>query len=642
MRLALGTEGYLVPWHAVERGLDLDGARSILETAFEDPEVARELRRLSAELTFDPTADDAVVIHELARRLVAGDFVLVRFPNQEGSWAPPRAASGDATARRLSDLIVDIDLLPVSIELLDHDGVPYAGQLLSLEYPDGVEETVALDDAGRWSRDDVRGPGSCRLSFPSRLTLPDRDVRRNTRQGFRRGREDIGIARRDARSISIPRGRSTRIVVDAPVSHGTRSLPGTLFITDSSCPTAGVVHLVTLAQEAVSADASTTIGVFGHADHKGDEVHNKLLSDRRADVAFSLLSGDFDLFRRVALDEGWDVAASQSMLRAIGCNPGAVDGELGVLTRAAIREFRRNYNDGVFHRDSPRDPVYGPVPEGDELDDSTRDALLDAFHAFHAIAIEPQKFLGPGRSGCGEFNPRGKDDLQNRRVSLAIYGETAPDAEEFPCRAGDTGACEVDDLGEMRCRFYRERIGKEEQLEETLTFWDFEWLATPSGKAHLSALTSLPDGNEAEVVVQMIPGGETDDTEGTGSVPSLGRELARVPGLVRRGVIYALCDPPSDYNPFLREQWFRGPGEREGKPWQPGFQPPVFAVAAGGRWGLGAAPGHRADRIAFEEPPAEPFVVFTNDGKLRLVQTPEALRTLGARHINGVAARARK
>jgi len=399
---------------------------------------------------------------------------------------------------------------------------------------------------------------------------------------------------------------------------------------------------VNLAREAASADPTVKLGLFGHADRQGGEAVNKAISDRRADIAFSLITGDFELFRSTALEENWSVDAWQSLLRAIGCNPGAIDGEPGTLTQDAVRAFRRNYNDGVFHRDSSRGPVFGALADGDAFDDATRDALMDAFHAFHAIDVPPSRFLGPGRAGCGEFNSRGQDHAENRRVSLTVYGQDAPDAAEFPCTRDDVAACDVDRADGMRCRFYRERIGKDEEIEDTLTFWDFEWLATPTGKAHLSALTSLPDSNQAEVVVQMIPGGESKDTEGPGGAPSFGRELARLPGLVRSGVIYALWEPPADYDPFSREQWFRAPGEREGEPWQPGFQPPMFVVSAAGRWGLGAAPGHRADRIEFEEPPEGGFVVFTNDGKLRLVKTAEALRTLGSRHVNGIAVRARK
>ena len=134
----------------------------------------------------------------------------------------------------------------------------------------------------------------------------------------------------------------------------------------------------------------------------------------------------------------------------------------------------------------------------------------------------------------------------------------------------------------------------------------------------------------------MIPTGEPAEEEGDGTAPSLGVEVGRVPGLVRRGVIYGLWDPPEGYDPFCQQDWFRKPGEQEGEPWQPTFRAPVFAVVAGGKWGFGAAPGHRADRVAFQVGADRPTVVLGNDGRLRLVSSATALAKLGPTHINGV------
>ncbi len=632
IRLGAGQRAILVPWHALVRGLDLPRARELVRAAFEDPEALARLRELASVPT-PASSDDEAVIDRVATMIAAGDLVIVELPSKQRFYPPP--APGTNHAPRLADLATDLDVLPVSLQLLDHDGVAYVDQRLELELPNGERSTITLDGAGRFSLDAVRGPGSCRLWFPDALSLPQRERRRDAMQGFRRSPEDATIARRHPRPVNLPRGRFTRIVVEPPPAQTTRSLPGTLFGFASSCPTAGVAHFVGVAKEAIAADPRNRIGVFGHADAKGSDADNKLLSDRRADIAFALLTGDFQMFRTAATEETWEDADWQALLRALGCNPGAIDGEPGVLTADAIRAFRRDYNEGFFHRDSTRTPAFGELADGDALDDATCDAILDAFHAHHAVEIAPDRFLGPGRAGCGEFNPRSAEHVDNRRVSLAIYRDDAPESAEFPCRRGDASSCDVDDLGAMRCRFYRERIGKDEIPEEVVTFWDFEWLATPTGKAHLSALTSLPDSNEVEIVVQRIAGGEPECCEGEGGVPALGPVLGRIEGLVRRGVLYGLWQPPEGYDPFSREHWFRGPGEQEGDPWQPRFQPPVFAVASGGRWAFGAAPGHRADRIAFEQPPAAPVLVFTSDGKLRMITNPDALRELGTRHVDG-------
>ena len=527
----------------------------------------------------------------------------------------------------------------VSIEFVDARGRPFAGFELTLVHADGRRDRVVLDAAGRHTARRVLLPGPSRIELPARVELPAAAANGPAMDGFLQRADDVTVARRSSSAIVLSQlDRHYRLVVAPPVAQPTVAFAGSLFVLGSSCPTAGVADLVTYAQESTINDPLVKLGVFGHADSLGDETSNKLLSDRRSDVAYSLLIGDFDLFCAVAGQEEWGAAQLQSMLRAIGCNPGAIDGEPGALTIAAIREFRRNYNQNVFHRPPSRPRAHGPLPDGDELDTATRAAVLDAFHAYHSIALGPERFLGPGRSGCGEFNRTG-NAATDRRVSLAIYGADAPDAADFPCTSGDAAACDIDDRGALRCRFYRERIGLEETTAGIIRFWDFEWLSTPTGKVHLSALTSLPDSNDVEISIQLISGGEHEDDAGEGALPSRGLEVGRVPGLIRAGVIYGIWAPPDGYDPFLSTHWFRGPGDAEGEPWQPGFRPPIFGVWSAGHWGFGAAPGHRADRLRFDGEPDWPIVVMTNDGKIRLVPDAEALRSLGALHVNGLAMR---
>ena len=527
----------------------------------------------------------------------------------------------------------------VSIEIVDGRGRPFAGFELSLVHADGRRDRVVLDAAGRHTARRVLLPGPSRIELPARVELPAAAANGLAMDGFVRGADDIAVARKPLGPIVLTRlDRHYRLVVELPAVQPTVSFRGALFNADSSCPTAGVADLVPYAQESASKDPFLKIGVFGHADSLGDEASNKLLSDRRSEVAYSLLTGNLDLFREVAAQEQWGAGELQSMLRAIGCNPGAIDGEPGQLTTAAVREFRRNYNQGVFHPSPSRPRAHGPLPDGDELDAATRDAVLDAFHAHHGITLPADRFLGPGRSGCGEFNRTGHA-AGDRRVSLAIYGADAPESAEFPCKHGDVGACDIDDQGALRCRFYRERIGLDDTPPGVSTFWDFEWLSTPTGKVHLSALTSLPDSNAAEISVQLVVGGEHEDDEGHGALPSRGPELARLPGLIRSGVIYGLWEPPDGYDPFLPTCWFRAPDDAEGEPWKPAFRPPVFGVWSEGRWGFGAAPGHRADRMRFDREPDWPIVVMSNDGKIRLVPDAEALRSLGTLHVNGLAIR---
>ena len=94
----------------------------------------------------------------------------------------------------------------------------------------------------------------------------------------------------------------------------------------------------------------------------------------------------------------------------------------------------------------------------------------------------------------------------NRRVSLTVFGQDVPETSAFPCQTGDVGACAIDDHAAHRCVFFRQHIGVHEKEEHGLTFWDHQWVRTPSGAAHMSMLTSAPDSDEVELTVFLWSG----------------------------------------------------------------------------------------------------------------------------------------
>jgi hypothetical protein len=74
---------------------------------------------------------------------------------------------------------------------------------------------------------------------------------------------------------------------------------------------------------------------------------------RRAEIAYAILTGDFDTFHAIASAEPWATDHYQALPRNLGANPGAIDGEeMGEMTRSALRLFRRDDNLGPFHRRS--------------------------------------------------------------------------------------------------------------------------------------------------------------------------------------------------------------------------------------------------------------------------------------------------
>ena len=85
--------------------------------------------------------------------------------------------------------------------------------------------------------------------------------------------------------------------------------------------------------------------VFGHADPVGDDVFNKELSGNRAESVYAVLIRDVarweGLYQAGGNAEGWGTSSIQHMLKALGNDPGLVDGVNGPKTQAAVKGFRR-------------------------------------------------------------------------------------------------------------------------------------------------------------------------------------------------------------------------------------------------------------------------------------------------------------
>jgi hypothetical protein len=614
---------WVVPRRDVIRVDNESRARAVVRELAQEPGALEAMLR---EAGIDPmpgtTEGDAEA--ELVRALASGRVMLVRTDEMPRLGRPAH----DVDPATPEEPIVPLaPTKSIRLSVVDYTGIPYAGLTVDIDFPDGHREKVTLDKLGRWYEEHVAGPGSCRVVFPSTVRLTAEGRRDPPLESFSARPTDLEIPPDAPRPQSLALGTTHRIVVQPPAVQTSYNFRGGLFAFDSAFPTAGISQLVKYAHESFSRDKNLKYGIFAHSDVRGDEGYNKHLADRRAKIAFAILTGDFETFQAVAKQEPWTTDHYQSLLRSLGANPGAIDGVAGDLTSLAVARFRRDYNLGLFHRFSAREPVFAALPDGDSLDDATKNAILDAWHADVAGALEPSLFAGPKFSGCGEFNPVGADDGENRRVTLAVYGSDAP--SDFPCQSGDVDACEVDSASGMRCRFYRERI-REEQERDLEYFYDFEWLRTPTGKAHLSAITTLPDTNDAEIIVQLCESGAPEEESGKGdAIPKVGLELARIPALIRKGIAYGLWDYPDDWDPFDVGNWFGHPGAEEGRPWLPGYNPPAFGVRTSGNWGWGGTPGQRLDRIHFTRG-GPPFVVVRNDGKLVFVDDEAALRQLGA------------
>ncbi|MBC8070068.1 MAG: hypothetical protein IAG13_17145 [Deltaproteobacteria bacterium] len=611
-----------------------DEALALVRAALAESSEVDALRRYFGERGADADADELARL--LARELASGALVAIATDDglTQGMWSPSEHDDWDDIPS-LSELRPSETNHSLTLEIVDYTGLPYAELEVFVRDASGEARRVVLDDRGRWSADDLIGPGAVAVDLPPRMQLPPRMLRAQPLQGFVGGSADVPVTRQPRRPLSLRLDQAHRVVVQAPVAQPTTSFPSTLFASESSFPGPGIAHFIRYAQELTDRDLDARIGIFGHTDTTDDVQSNKLLAERRAQAAYALLTGEYEPFAAVAATEQWGLGVYQSMLRVLGCNPGAIDGEPGVQTSLAVNVFRRDYNRDAWHRGG-RPRVFGTLPEGDELDAATLNAIVDAYHAEMSGRVKPARFAGPKHVGCGELNPIGDSHADNRRVTLAIYGADAPDAADYPCSAGDAAACQVDEGGVFRCRFYRERIREQSVTHELFPFWDFEWLRTHSGKAHLSVLTHLADTNDARFVVRRArPEADAQDS-GDGPAPTDGREIAVVPGLIRNGVAYALWEL-GVVDPFAVSKWFddaaSGSLLRE-------YAPYFFTVAAHDAWGRGAPPSYALERVTLSDASGPWAVGLTPPGDIVLV-APAELAAAEDRRVAAVRVPAR-
>ncbi len=500
----------------------------------------------------------------------------------------------------------------VSVEVLDHTGIPYGGLEITLVHGDGRRDRVVLDDAGRHTARGVPKNGRTKVYWPQRVELSAEAKQRPGLDGFQRGPDDIPVSRESkGKWLTLNQmGRHYRLVVDPPTP--TVSITAGQFAANSSFPTPGILlPLLGISFSDFFADlglprTERIYQVFGHAEADGDEAANKALSDRRAKVFAALLVGDVDAVQAIADEEKWGLREQQIILRVLRCDPGAIDGEPGDVTTRAIQIFQAEYRDSVFHRhregqDVPRNP--GLAVDG-AMNDTTAHALIEAF----VVATSPR--IARGRmhpthpfAGCSEFNRlEPKPSSRDRRLALVMHDELPDDHDPQPCKEGDHGACPVDGRDPMkRCSWYRTHVIEPEPAEAIHRHFDLRWLMLPNGKLLLSAVTTMPD--DGEVTFQVFR------TKPIASAAELGDDALDEPlcepklALVRGGIAQLVWEPPDGFSLFDIDGWLVADAVPEGSAvWSPAQRAaiPVFRVVGGGATTISPPPGDDVERMASE------------------------------------------
>ncbi len=232
------------------------------------------------------------------------------------------------------------------------------------------------------------------------------------------------------------------------------------------------------------------LAVYGHADAVGKEAYNKGLSERRARSAFSFLVKDPQGWEDLHGEEKWALSPAQALLQSAGEDPGAIDGQDGPKTQAAVKAFQGKHG-------LAQDGATGP---------DTRKALYKAFmDANNDLDLKAKDFDsidGAPTAGCSEFNPLIKTeaaDQSNRRVTVLYLKANKNFPIQYPCKKGDIGPCQGQlkkKPGERRrasygCFFYDDLVKEEKKGGK---------VAPPSGKLKF---LGVKEGEDAKQYVNV-------------------------------------------------------------------------------------------------------------------------------------------
>ena len=197
--------------------------------------------------------------------------------------------------------------------------------------------------------------------------------------------------------------------------------------------------------------------VYGHADPIGDDEFNKILSGRRAEAIYAVITHDVARWEKLYSNppggDYWGLKHTQMMLTALGYDPGTTSGSATSQSTDAIRRFQ---DANALTADGAAGPM-------------TRGKLFEKYFLFlFPRKLEKSAFLGQGQDssgkadyqGCGEFNPamvfsqseaaefvrtgnytlRNEENGVNRRVLVLFFRPgTFVRPDKWPCPRATEG-----------------------------------------------------------------------------------------------------------------------------------------------------------------------------------------------------------
>lgn len=375
-------------------------AREVLLGVLREGIGGGEVRRVAERLGFagDPSDAEAVA-RWVAEAIASGRLLAVALPQPFLGARPvlyrDEAADVWATAVPLSSLREEPtqEFAWVSIELVDHLGVPYASTELTLVHCDGRRDRVVLDALGRHTARAVAYPGPTRVELPARLDVAaDTSGPPLAMDGFQRNAGDIAVPRRGAPAVMLSvLDRHHRLVVAPDVRAACVRLVGMLFELNKAflLPAAleGIRLLATMYERMPGAE----ILVVGHTDRTGKAFRNDSLSLERAEAVIAYMTDDVDAWlafygAQTDVSRRWGVTEDLLMLSSlpVGQTPyySASHGDHSFA--AAVRRFQ---------------DANGLVVDGDP-GPQTRRALIAQYMALDGTTLPGS--VSALAHGCGE------------------------------------------------------------------------------------------------------------------------------------------------------------------------------------------------------------------------------------------------
>jgi hypothetical protein len=246
---------------------------------------------------------------------------------------------------------VTAPLHSLSLELLHHTGVPFAGAELTLVHCDGRRDSVVLDEAGRHTARALVPPGPTQVLLPPQLDRPAPPRVALAMDGFTRSPSDITVPRRPTAPVVLQALDTHYRLVIAPPRCSVLSLDGwsegsPVLVFGTLRVTPEGPHTVRCALHTIlSHSGEGVLHVIGHADTEGKASDNAALALERARSTCLYLQGARDAWAEHAFAHA-DVATLQRALAwaaaaaDLNCAPGPIDGDWGPTTASALAALR--------------------------------------------------------------------------------------------------------------------------------------------------------------------------------------------------------------------------------------------------------------------------------------------------------------